>query len=216
MDSENQKAANLRECTKENQWVQYFHDAEPHMEQQWEETIWPAIRNFDFTTTLELAPGGGRNTARLLPLAQELHLVDVNQYCIDLCRERFKDYSGPTKIHYHVNDGTSLSMIPSESISAIYTWDSAVHMDKLVIRDYIKEFARVLQHGGRVFLHHSNYGAISDSVDFKSNPHWRSNMSAAHAKNYAAQASLQIVSQQIIPWGGDTEALDCITILAKP
>jgi ubiquinone/menaquinone biosynthesis C-methylase UbiE len=216
MDADEQKSANLIECTIDNQWVQYFEDAEPHMAQQWEKLIWPAIREFDFTTTLELAPGGGRNSVRLIPLSRKLHLVDVNQYCIDLCKERFKDHTGPATIHYHVNDGTSLAMIESGSVSAIYTWDSAVHMDKFVIRDYLVEFSRVLAQRGKVFLHHSNYGTISDSVDFKKNPHWRSNMSAAHAKDYASNAGLTVLRQQIIPWGGDTEALDCISILAKP
>ena len=216
MDAEEQREVNLTECTKTDQWVPYFKDAEPHMDQQWDELIWPTIKDFDFTATLELAPGGGRNSAKLIPLSESIHLVDVNQYCIDLCKERFADYPGETKIHYHVNDGTSLEMIDSQSISAIYTWDSAVHMDKLVVKEYFKEFSRILKPGGRAFVHHSNYGSISDNVEFKKNPHWRTNMSAELAKAFAAEAGVTIVSQQIIPWGGDTEDLDCITVLEKP
>lgn len=216
MENEDPKSANLSECTRQNQWVQYFKDAEPYMDEQWETLIWPVIRGFDFTTTLELAPGGGRNSAKLIPLAQEIHLVDVNQYCIDLCRERFAGHPGAARIHYHVNDGTSLGMIASDSISALYTWDSAVHMDKLVLRDYFREFARVLAPGGRAFVHHSNYGTVSDGTEFKKNPHWRTNMSAAHARTYAAESGLEVVEQRIIPWGGDTEDLDCITVLRKP
>ena len=216
MDTEDDKSTNLEECTKDDQWVQYFKDAEPFMDQQWEEIIWPIIGEFDFTTTLELAPGGGRNSAKLIPLSSEIHLIDVNQYCIDLCKERFADHPAADRIRYHVNDGTSLKMIPSSSITAIYTWDSAVHMDKLVLRDYFKEFARVLAPGGKAFIHHSNYGSVSDSPEFKKNPHWRTNMSAALACAYADESGLEVLSQSIIPWGGDTEDLDCISVLGKP
>jgi len=216
MEAEEQKSLNLAECTKANLWAPYFKNAEPHLERQWEELIWPVIRDFDFSVTLELAPGGGRNSAKLIPLSREIHLVDVNQYCIETCKERFADYEGPCRIHYHVNDGTSLAAIAADSITTVYTWDSAVHMDKLVIRDYLVEFARVMRSGGQVFLHHSDYGRISDSIEFKKNPHWRSNMSAVLCVDYCAAAGLEVVSQQIIGWGGDTEDLDCISVIRKP
>jgi len=52
--------------------------------------------------------GGGRNTKKLMEHARELHLVDFNQYAITLCRFRFMDYTGPCKLHFHVNNGKSL------------------------------------------------------------------------------------------------------------
>lgn len=93
---------------------------------------------------LELAPGWGRNTARLVNHSKEIHLVDLNQSCIDRCKARFGDYTGPCKLHYYVNDGYSLPEIKDESISFIYSFDSMVHFDRLVVKEYFKEFSRVL------------------------------------------------------------------------
>jgi ubiquinone/menaquinone biosynthesis C-methylase UbiE len=164
----------------------YFEVAEHHMDRQWKE-IWPLIQPFDFSRVLEIAPGHGRNTERLLEHSREIHLVDVNQSCIDKCRERFSGYEGKCKLFFHVNDGHSLTEIPSDYITFIYSWDSMVHFDKLVIRDYMREFARTLAPGGVGFVHHSNYGNISKSSDWQSHPHCRSNMTKALFVEYCME-----------------------------
>jgi len=207
---------NLTDCSKADLWMPYFEDAEPHLEAQWEKIIWPQISEFDFSTTLELAPGGGRNTAKLLEIAQQLHIVDFNQYCIDACQKRFADYDGSCELHYHVNDGMKLPMISDGSVSAAYSWDSAVHMDRLVVQSYIHEFARILAPGGQAFLHHSNYGTICSRAEIKENPHWRSNMSAALCVEYAAECGLEIARQSMLEWAKGYEGLDCLSILRKP
>ncbi|WP_318556868.1 hypothetical protein, partial [Geobacter anodireducens] len=47
---------------------------------------------------IELAPGGGRFTPELIRLSREMHLVDYNEACISICKERFQyypNYGGP-------------------------------------------------------------------------------------------------------------------------
>ena len=55
----------IEECKIAHQSNPYFSMAEPHMELQWKQ-IWPLIKRFNFTKVLEIAPGYGRNTERLL------------------------------------------------------------------------------------------------------------------------------------------------------
>ena len=203
---------NLFDCNKPNLWLPYFLDAEKDMEPQWVQHIWPHIHDFDFTCGLELSPGGGRNTSRLVKHAKELHLVDFNQYAITLCRFRFMDYTGPCRLHFHVNDGKSLAMIADGSVTFCYSWDSAVHFDKEIVSAYIREFARVLKPGGRAFLHHSNLGAAA-SVKIRENPAWRSNMDAARAKREAEESGMKVLQQTLFAWGQPD--MDCISVFEK-
>lgn len=190
----------VAQCKLAHQSDQYFDMAEPFIQIQWDWCIWPAIKDADFRRVLELAPGYGRNTAKLLNHAHEIHLVDVNQSCIDRCRQRFAAYTGPCKLFYHVNDGKSLSDLPANHFTFVYSWDSMVHFDRIVIRQYVHEFARVMAAGATGFVHHSNYGTVSSSSDWQSHPHWRSNMTADLFRTYAAEAKLQVISQRLIDW----------------
>ena len=210
-----QKKKNIKECSIKDQWTEYFLKAESSMEEEWEAFIYPNIKDFCFDYTLELAPGAGRNTKKLIPFCNEIHLVELNSYALNLCRFRFTDYSGKCAIYYHLNDGQSLSMISDATITAVYTWDSAVHFDRLVIREYLKEFSRVLKPEGKIFLHHSNYGSFSDNTKFKKNPRWRSNMSAKLCKEYCSEFGLKVIKQHIMDWRGSKD-LDCISIIQKP
>ena len=68
----------------------YYDVAETVIDRQWVELIWPIIRSADFSSVLELAPGRGRNTAKLLPLCQGIVVADINQSNIDFLRRKFK------------------------------------------------------------------------------------------------------------------------------
>jgi ubiquinone/menaquinone biosynthesis C-methylase UbiE len=195
----------------------YFIDAEPHMELQWNEIIFPEIRNLDFTTVLDLACGHGRNSEFLRQHTKYLHLVDINQSCIDACRLRFGDTKDGTRFYYHVTDGNHLKMIPDDSISLVYSWDSMVHFDKLIIRDYLLDIKRVLRSGGSAFLHHSNYGEKAPDSDWAKNSGTRSDMSAKIMQEYAAAIDLEVVLQKIQgrAEGRGEDGLDCVSILRR-
>jgi SAM-dependent methyltransferase len=195
----------------------YFPAAEAGMAWQWENVIWPIIEGNDFSIVLELAPGHGRNTEMLRCHTGEIHLVDVNQSCLDACRARFGDQKDLCRFFYHLTDGTNLPGIGDSSISFGYSWDSMVHFDKIVVRGYVLEIARVLRPGGRAFLHTSNYGSVKPDSDWASNPGSRSDMSAALLRRYAEEAGLTVTFQRLSGvkdgWGMDD--LDCLSVVER-
>src|SRR5262245_18449082 len=91
----------------------------------WDAVLYPRICPFLPTgPIMEIAPGFGRWTERLLPLGKKLIAVDLNRTCVDACAKRF---SSARNLELHVNDGKSLEMIPDESINFVFSFDSLVH-----------------------------------------------------------------------------------------
>lgn len=196
---------------------QYYGEAEPYMKAQWDAHVWPLIKDSDFAVTLDLAAGAGRNSDLLKDLSRELWIVDINETNIARCRERFGSYTGPCRLRYAVNDGTSLPMIASGSLTMIYSFDAMVHFDPQVIRQYIREFARIMRPGATGFCHHSNYGSFAPdpASHWQSNPHWRSHMTAALFTEFCREFGLEPTRQVIHSWGG-TEDLDCFSCFRRP
>jgi ubiquinone/menaquinone biosynthesis C-methylase UbiE len=188
----------------------YYDQAEPVMEWQWSHLIWPLIQGLDFECVVDLAAGHGRNSARLLPQARRLILVDINQECLDFCRVRF---SAHPNVEYVKTDGTSLNGIADNSVSLLYTFDAMVHFDSDIVRHYLREFQRVLKPGGSCFCHHSNFTG-NPGEDFARTNHWRNFMSKEMFAHYALKEGLTVVSQQVIDWS--EPALDCLSVLRKP
>ena len=123
---------------------------------QWYGSILPRIQAFvPAGTILEIAPGFGRWTQYLKGLCQNLIVVDLNENCIERCKERFASSSN---ISYYVNDGTSLEMIPDNSIDFVFCFDSLVHVEIQVLEAYVTQLARKLTKNGAGFFHHSNIG----------------------------------------------------------
>ena len=193
----------------------YYAAAEESMDWQWDRLIYPVIKEFDFTKVLELAPGHGRNTNKLRKLSKEITLVDVNKTCIDACKARFGTQMEGCQFHYAVNNGSQLKMIPDKSISTIYSFDSMVHFDKTIVREYLHEFKRILAPNGKGFLHHSNYGSIAPNSDWAKNPGNRSDMSAKLFRTYTEEAGLSVISQKLhgLAEGRGIEGLDCVSVI---
>lgn len=188
----------------------YYADAERYMAQHWEKLIYPVIKQADFSHVLELASGHGRNSEYLLQYADRLTLVDVLQDNIERCRKRFAGRD--EKIHYIVNNGSSLVDVASSSISLVYCYDSMVHFHSDVVRSYLSEFKRILKPGGHAFLHHSNSTANPGGLVVQRHIQGRNFMSASMFAHYCILEGLEVVSQQIIDWGGSKE-LDCLSYL---
>ncbi len=162
---------------------------------------------------LEIAPGHGRMTQFLLRSCTRLTAVDVTESCVVACRERF---AGVDRLELHLNDGRSLPMVADRSIDFAFSFDSLVHVDADVIGDYMRELARVLAPDGVAFIHHSNAGAFLQPVDRltdrwaprlgarvarRCNRNWRSaDVSAALARELAAEAGLSCVVQETVNW----------------
>jgi len=207
----------ITQCADAHRAGLYFQSAEEFMPVQWEQVIWPIIKDEDLTATLDLACGHGRNSNMLRRYARSIDLVDVNQSCIEACRQRFGAQKDDCVFRYHVTTGNSLP-VPTGSISFVYSWDSMVHFDKLVVRDYVNDVFRALKPGGSAFLHHSNYGTIAPDSSWTKNHGNRSDMTADLMRQYADQAGFKIKFQRLSGmadgWGMDD--LDCLTLLQKP
>lgn len=208
----------IAQCRDAHAEGNYYRDAEPHIQKQWDGVIWPIIQDLDFREVLELAPGHGRNTELLRRLAGSITLVDVNPNCINACRERFGEQREGCRFNYFVTDGDSLAMIDSSSQTLVYSFDSMVHFDSSVVRAYVHEIARVLKPGGSAFLHHSNYGTVAPNSDWAHNHGNRSDMTAERMRGFAAEAGLDVAFQRLsgIADGWGLEDLDAFTVLRRP
>jgi SAM-dependent methyltransferase len=192
----------------------YYDTAEQGIDRQWTELIWPFLTDeprseIDFSTTVELAAGHGRNSAKLLPLARKLHLVDINIENISFLRRRFRHSQ---KVQFHLNNGDSLSFLKGDSVSFIYCFDAMVHFDSDVVRSYLREFSRTLIRGGRAFAHHSNYTG-NPGGNLHDNPGWRNFMSRELFAHYAYKSGLLVIRQKNVDWKSDGTFIDCFTLL---
>jgi SAM-dependent methyltransferase len=194
-------------------WKQnpYYEHAEPYMESLWQGLIWPIVADFDFTVTIDLACGHGRNTAFLVPLAQRLYAMDVNEENVAFCRARF---AGTPQVVPVRNNGLSFDPVADGEATAIYCFDAMVHFDSDVVRAYLVDAARVLRPNGRAFFHHSNYGG-APAGHFHQNPHIRNFMTKELFAHYAAKSGLRVVSQRAIDWA-DAPELDCLSVVMRP
>ena len=211
------KQKTIIQCTHDHRAGGYYDEAEKVIVVQWANVIWPIIQNEDFTHTVDLACGHGRNTEFLRRHASSIDLIDVNETCLLACRHRFGAKMNGCEFRYHLTAGDGMPTIPTGSVTFVYSFDSMVHFDKVVMRDYVKEVARVLTHNGSSFLHHSNYGTSAPNSDWFRNPGTRSDMTAELMRDYAAEAGLKMRFQRLSGtadgWGLDD--LDCLSLLAK-
>jgi SAM-dependent methyltransferase len=193
----------------------YYEDAERVMEVQWKAIVWPEIQHFNFDVTLDFAAGHGRNSAKLEKLAKRLYVVDANPDAVQFLRRRFEGHRAVSVIQ---NNGIDLRDVPTGAITTLYSFDSMVHFEKRLIEAYMPEFQRVMAHGAFGFLHHSNFGRVSDDPDFKNHPAWRANADKDFLAQCCFRHRLLAVRQVTINWGGEVaiQDLDCISIIYKP
>jgi len=190
--------------------LKYHLDAEGGMDEQWERMIWPWLQELDLRVVVDLAAGFGRNSAKLLPYVERMYVVDINQECVDRCKQRFQ---GHKNVSCFKNDGVSLKEIDAGTVTLVYCFDAMVHFDSDIVRSYLQEFHRLLVRGGTCFCHHSNYtehpgGGLTP-------PHSRNFMSKELFAHYAIKTGLAIVRQEVIDWGG-YDRLDCLSLIQKP
>jgi len=102
---------------------------------------------------LEIAPGQGRWTEYIVGNSASLTLVDLNQSCIEVCRERF---GSQPELTFITNDGRSLP-VADESMDLIWSFGGFVHFDPRDVDAYLGEFRRVLRPGGRFVIHHTGW-----------------------------------------------------------
>jgi ubiquinone/menaquinone biosynthesis C-methylase UbiE len=202
-------------------------------EQQWFTLTLPRIYHYvPAAHVLEIAPGHGRWTQFLLSHASKLSVIDLSEKCIDYCKDRFAAHN---HLSYHVNNGRSLGQIEDGSVDFVFSFDSLVHAEMDVMRDYLKEIKRVLGPGGTAVLHHSNLGACRSGVRWRFRrwgmkvmrriglqscqqklPHWRApSVSSERMRDAANQVGLSCTGQEIFKWLSAREKTDCISVFWK-
>jgi SAM-dependent methyltransferase len=198
----------------------YYDDAESCIENQWKLLIWPEIQNFNFESTLDFAAGHGRNSSMLAKLAKRLSIVDPNPDAVEFLRQRFPvNAQAQCAVSVIQNNGVDLKDVPTDSVTALYSWDSMVHFEKRLIEAYMPEFQRVMAPGALGFIHHSNFGRVSDDPDFRKHPAWRANVDKDFFAQCCFRHQLVAIRQVTIDWwvgGVLIQNLDCISIVCKP
>lgn len=193
---------------------------------EWYCTVLPRIHEFVPTgTILEIGPGHGRWTHFLRTLCKRLIVVDLSSKCIEACKKRF---SSDTHIVYHANDGTSLDMIPDQSVDFAFSFDSIVCVEADVIERYVMQISRKLTPTGAGFIHHSNMGDLSLLLRFlrlceglrlrklklvQGQDLWRGHsMTAGLFREFCRRNGLVCVRQELVPWLGAKFCIDCFSM----
>jgi ubiquinone/menaquinone biosynthesis C-methylase UbiE len=156
---------------------------------------------------LEIGPGFGRWTRKLIEISRHLIVVDVSEKCIEHCQNLF---SGNDNVEFHVNDGRSLEFIRDNSIDFIWSFDVFVHIEPPDIERYLHEFRRILKDDGLVIMHHGIIG----KTDFS----WRSSLTLQMFSELLQKFEFTLV-KQFSSWGENGEfnvaASDLISIFKK-
>jgi SAM-dependent methyltransferase len=100
---------------------------------------------------LDFGCGPGRMIRRLGPLFRRIDGVDISAKLIEACRRWTSAMPNPPRLY--VNDGASLTDVPSGEYDLIYCTISFHHIASFENRTaLLGEFARVLKPGGRLAL----------------------------------------------------------------
>jgi SAM-dependent methyltransferase len=192
----------------------YYQQAETWFEEDWAMVL-DFISRADFSVTIDLAAGHGRNTAKLRDLAGRVYAMDIHAENVEFCRRRF---AGDPRVIPVQNRGAAFDGIADSSITFIYCFDAMVHFDLDLVRSYLHDAARVLAPGGNAFFHHSNLTRFPGR-DFRQNPHWRNFMSRELFAHFAIISGLEVVCQKVLRWGRHENfvpELDCFSLVRKP
>ena len=168
-----------------NEWSIYFGTTE----NLWNK-IYPKFKDYITGNVLEIAPGFGRMTEYLLKYTKNLSIIDLNDICIEKCKQRFDNRIN----NYIVNDGKTLNF-DDDSFDFIFSFDSFVHMTEDVIESYITEIYRTLKNNGYVFIHHSFFIG-GDNNNVSENIAGRSNMTPEIFKNIVEKYKMIVISQE--------------------
>jgi SAM-dependent methyltransferase len=195
----------------------YYEEAERGMEIQWAGLIWPLIHaGSDFSVTLDLAAGHGRNTEMLRRVSGRVIAVDVNASNVEFIRQRFADHP---EVDVVQNSGLDLGPIPDESVTFVYSFDAMVHFYPEVVQAYIPELYRVMRPAARGFIHYSN--RVTGGRNYKAVRGWRNVGGRERVEGWMREAGLEVLRTVYIADVGvvvpeDTGDCDAATVFRRP
>jgi SAM-dependent methyltransferase len=181
---------------------------------QWQASILPRIAPWlPARSILEIAPGHGRWSKFLIQQAGLRYRgVDLADSCVAFCKKCFVKHNNA---EFFTNDGQSLSMIEDQSCDFVFSFDSLVHVEWNVLKNYIAEILRVLKRdSGMAFLHHSNAG--EHYGDCAQIPGWRArDVTASQLTDFIENNQTGGVwVQEKINWEGAEKCCDCLTLFS--
>ena len=116
-------------------------------------------KTFEYLSSLNLKPepgravdfgcGAGRLTQALAPHFEETHGVDIAHSMIELANKYNKFGE---KCKYHVNEENNLKLFPDNHFDFVFTKITLQHMEPAYMKNYLKEFLRILKTGGVMFF----------------------------------------------------------------
>jgi ubiquinone/menaquinone biosynthesis C-methylase UbiE len=142
---------------------------------------------------LEIGPGYGRWTRKLVEISRHLIVVDVTEKCIDHCKDVFGDNDN---VEFHVNDGRTLGFVSDNSVDFVWSFDVFVHIEPPDIASYLQEFQRILTPDGLVIIHHGVIG--------KTDLSWRSSLTLQIFSELLERFEFKLVDQ-FKSWGENDE-----------
>jgi len=163
---------------------------------------------------LEIAPGFGRWTKFLLPLAGKYQGVDISDACVAHCKIKF---SNCLNAAFYQNDGKSLDMIEDNSIDVAFSYDSLVHVDISILSGYVAQVINKLKPDGVAFIHHSN---LSEAFADRSHPIMTrtrdETVSCSAVKSLIESNNGKVLFQEKLNWDITQDCLiDGITLFCK-
>jgi ubiquinone/menaquinone biosynthesis C-methylase UbiE len=158
-------------------------------------------------TVLEIGPGFGRWTRKLVEISRRLIVVDISIKCIEHCKKVFGENDN---IEFHLNDGRSLEFIAADSIDFVWSFDVFVHIEPMDVDRYLSEFHRILKKDGRIIIHHGIIG--------KTDHNWRSTLTLQSFTTLLQKHNFTL-TEQFSSWGDNNEfkvdSGDVVSILKK-
>ena len=161
---------------------------------------------------LEIGPGGGRWTAELLRVAKHMHLVDISESVIEICRERYKYYHN---MDFHITDDASINFIPDNSLDLIFSWGVFVHISSGLVEKYVSQFAQKMTESGIAFIQHGNLGTHVPLNRSNVTKEWFDKMVERHGLTIRAQFGTSEGYYPEYKDGKERVYLDTLSVIEK-
>lgn len=104
---------------------------------------------------LEIGPGAARWSTILASHASILHLVDITDVTLQVCREKLAQFR---HCHFHLLKDELMSFLPDGSIGFVWSFDVFVHIAPEQTSAYLKSLARIMSPGAIAVIHHPSEG----------------------------------------------------------
>ncbi|WP_084031851.1 class I SAM-dependent methyltransferase [Desulfonatronum lacustre] len=174
---------------------------------QWYGLIFPRIANFlPCETMLEIAPGYGRWTQYIINYCKNFYAVDISQECVDICSNKWGNRG-----KFYKTDGKSLPF--DCEFDFVFSFDSLVHVEYEIIKEYIGKIIKLLKNDGFAFIHHSNLFEYRKKMPSKTHARAPS-VSASHIEKLVDKCGGKVVIQEKVNWG-TSELIDCFSLFTK-